>query len=208
MCVLLVGHSHSLIKDFELFLFDWLFQSREKHPRASLVTNCSTDGILSEILRFIQRRYWSPLYTKNVRLQIQSRHGRIFLGRKRWFRTVSIPRWYRTPHSSYIRNNHVYRIIPSTLRKTFRYYSRNGKKPISVRKAHSDVTYSYQFSPYSRNSKVRMILKESFGLSFTVLSASQEAKILYVESIPHKGEDCFCFRNCCFVTSVNSTAQK
>ena len=30
VCVLLVGHGHLFIKDFELFSFDWLFQSREK----------------------------------------------------------------------------------------------------------------------------------------------------------------------------------
>ena len=38
-----------------------------------------------------------------------------FLGRMHW--TVFTPRWYRTPHSSYIQNNHVYRIIPLKQRK-------------------------------------------------------------------------------------------
>ena len=112
----LVGFDHFffLVKDFEMFTFVWLFQSWKRHPWASLATNCSPDGIFSEILSSCKEDIEVLYIPKMLGFKSKVDMAECF-SRMHW--TVFTPRWYRTPHSSYIQNNHVYRIIPLKQRK-------------------------------------------------------------------------------------------
>lgn len=83
--------------------------------------------------------------------------------RKHW--TVFTPRWYRTPHSSYIQNNHVYRIIPLKQRKK--------NEPI-IKLAVLKSSLNFEFCDFTNNTNFFLPLFFVSYLSIIALNVQSE----------------------------------